>query len=291
MPRSAFYIKKNFGFSPEVADNNIAPVFYQPTPEGVKLLCAHYSAKYNIHLSSLDLRVNNASPYNMLKSFEYLVKIHCIGNLVDNTTVGIVLSHGQRHAIPVLIKKQAGKSEIVVFDSTSGPIVQGYFRIASLFSAATFYLNSGSRQADSISCITDAICILKEALQLDNLFDLLAQKRYDNHPSLLQKKSRFFSPIKPDNFIVFKMPEQLLLTAQRSRFVTESDANTSIQLRGGKTLGEYRRLFQMRVSVMQGDSVMVKGINSYLFVKARQHKALFDAHAKKTTLLQEMTKL
>lgn len=50
------YLKKPSGFSQEVNDAIISPLFYQPTPAGVKLLCAYYSAKYKIDLRSMDLR-------------------------------------------------------------------------------------------------------------------------------------------------------------------------------------------------------------------------------------------
>jgi len=287
MPGSKFYIKQASGFSQEIDDSIISPLFYQPTPEGVGFLCSHYSAKYKIDLRCLDLRGKVTQPDNILMFFECLVKINLIERLDDNQVVGIVLSHGQHHAVPVLIHKREGKTEVVVFDSTSGPRIKGYFRIATLFPSSVFYLNSGSRQVDSSSCITDAICILKEALQIENLLTLLNHKRYDEHPSLQSKRSGFFSIPKPDNFILFKMPEKLLLTAQKSRYVSEADANTSIQLRGGKTLAEYRSLFQMRVSLIQGDSATVKGINSYLFIKSREHKKLFDSYSKKIDIKPE----
>ncbi len=278
-----FYIKKASGFSQEVDDNIISPVFYQPTPEGITYLCSHYSDKYGIDLRSLDLRGKISNPDNICNFFAYVAEKNIIDSLPNNTVVGVVLSHGQHHAIPVLIKKGEGTSAIVVFDSTSGPRIKGYFRIASLFSDSNFYLNSGTRQVDSSSCITDAICILKEALQIEDLLLILNKKRYDEHPSLQPDESRFFCIPKPENFVLFKMPEKLLLTAQRSRYVSEADANTAIKLRGGKTLAQYRDLFQMRVSLMQGYDVVVKGINSYLFIKAREHKCLFDFYTKKLT--------
>jgi hypothetical protein len=53
---SEYYVKKLSGFSQEVDDALVSPMFYQPTPEGVGLLCEHYSQKYRIDLRMFDFR-------------------------------------------------------------------------------------------------------------------------------------------------------------------------------------------------------------------------------------------
>lgn len=288
MPKPTFYIKKSSGFSQEVDGNLISPILYQPTPDGVRQLCAHYSRKYTIDLRCMDLRDAVDEPNNAYAFFNHLVSCDFLNSLSDNQTVGLILSHGQHHAIPVLINKSNDRTRIVVFDSTSGSQVKGYFKIANLFPDTTFYLNSGTRQVDSSSCMTDGICILKEALQLPSLFDLLIEKRNDEHPALHQRQGSIFSgPTKPKHFILFNMPEQLLLTTQNSNYLSEINADLTVMLRGGKTLGAYRALFQMSVSLTQGDTVVVKRINNYLFVKARQHKEIFDRILEQTPAIDE----
>lgn len=69
------------------------------------------------------------------------------------------------------------------------------------------------------------------------------------------------------------MPEKLLLTAQNTNYLHGADL--TIMLRGGKTLGEFREQFKMEVSLFKGESITVKGINSYLFKKSKQHKDYF----------------
>lgn len=279
MPGDEYYTKKASGFSQETNDALISPLFYQPTPKGVALLCAHYSAKYNLDLRCIDFRGKIEAADNSLLFFKYLAETKYLDCLSNNQKMGLVLTHGSYHAIPLLVIKIQDALHMIVFDSTSGPRIKGYFSIAKLFDKAHFYLNSGSRQVDSSSCITEAICILKEALQLPDLMSLIEAKRFDDHPSLKQNPHSMFTIPKPDNFIVFKMPEQLLLTSQSSDYITEADADLSVVIRGGKTLGEYRKHFRMQVSLTQGSSVVVAGINSYLFVKSREHKKLFDAFA------------
>ena len=76
------------------------------------------------------------------------------------------------------------------------------------------------------------------------------------------------------------MPEQLMLTAQLSKYLTNEEvaSDLSVLLRGGMTLGESRDHFRMQVSLTQGATIVVTGINSYLFKKSQQHKRWFDQY-------------
>jgi hypothetical protein len=144
----------------------------------------------------------------------------------------------QHHAIPVLICRQQNETHMIVFDSSSGSRIKGYFNMAVLFPNAHFYLNAGTRQSDEGSCMTDAICILKEALQIENLISLIQSKNIAEHRAF--QPTLFKSLPKPNNFKLFRMPEQLLVTAQLSKYVSDAGADLNTVLRGGKTLGYYR---------------------------------------------------
>lgn len=291
MSSQNLYIKKSSGFSQEVEDTLVSPLFYQPTPEGVRLLCAHYSKKYSINLHFFDLRGKIENPDNGYQMFDYFSKSERFNSLPDNSLNGFVLNHGQYHSVPVLVIKKDGSTSVVSFDSTSGSRIRGYFRIAGLFSDAEFYLNSGTRQVDSSSCITDAICILKEALQLKGVLALIIDKRHDTHPSLQPTQSRFFSIDKPANFTLFHMPEQLMLTAQKSSYLTDASSDLTVKLRDGRTLGDSRTHYRMQVSLTQDESIIVSGINSYLFKKSKQHKVYFDEHIQKLQTLNQYLNL
>lgn len=156
-----------------------------------------------------------------------------------------------------------------------------------MFPEALFFLNNGTRQSDSSSCITDAICILKEALQLPEIIDLICQRCYENHEAYVPRKnSRFFQQAKPGNFYVFRMPEKLLLTAQRSDYLTEAEADLNVRLRDGKTLGEHRERCKLQVTLF-GQETKPASINSYLFKKTIEHRYLLDKIQQKSTLDDE----
>lgn len=143
MPSNKFYRKIPSGFSQEVNDIIVSPFLYQPMPDGVEWLCNHYSKKYNIDLRWVDLRgkIENAKD---IKSFFKYFKESCLDKIEGNRRVGFVLNHGQNHTIPVLVEKNENATSIIVFDSTSGPIIKGYFGIAHLFDNANLYLNTGT---------------------------------------------------------------------------------------------------------------------------------------------------
>jgi hypothetical protein len=280
MPNSSFFRKKPSGFSMEIDDTMVSPFLYQPTPKGMRFLAAHYSAKYRIDLRCVDLRGKFEPDQTIIQYFRYIQTSDYLTSLEEGKTLGLVLSHGQQHAVPLLARKKDGKLDLVVFDSTSGASVGAYFPIAELFPEATFYLKSGTRQVDSNSCMTDAFCILKEALQIDTLFDLLNAKKNEHHRAVSPippsgRRLLFERPAKPENFILFKMPERLLLTAQSSKFVTDADADLAAILRGGRSLGEYRDHFRISVSLTKGSENYSTEINSYLFNKSREHKERF----------------
>lgn len=276
MPQKSLYVEVPAGFY--TAPSRLSsPVGYQPTPEGVSALCAHYSKKYKINLRHLDLQHVLRESNSLQTAFKFLVKAKYLESLPEEALTGVVLTNGQKHAIPLLISKFGENIQLAVFDSTSGPTIRGYFQIAMLFPKVHFFLNSGTRQSDSFSCITDAICILKEALQIPGIFKLIHSKLIQVHPSLLPRKSRFIKlPTKPENFNLFHLPERLMLTAQRSKFVKELDPDFTTILRGGKSLKIFRQSYKFEAYIADNEKLVPKKINGYLFLKSKQHKELFD---------------
>ncbi len=275
-----FYIRKKAAFLIKNDDVNIETFIYQPTPMGVDLLCQHYNKKYEIDLRAINLMSHVEDPTDCSKFFSYLQRNPSLLDVNEGQARGLVLGHGQFHTIPVLVCKKDNVQHLVVFDSNSGCRVKGYFGIASLFPEAQVHLNSGTRQADDGSCITDAICILKEALQIENLVELIISKRITEPAAF--KPGRFFKGTlsAPANLHLFKMPERLLVTAQISKYVTEAEADLSVIVRGEHTLGHYRDTYVMQVSLSKADKIIDTGINSYLYRKAYDHKCFFDAHLK-----------
>jgi hypothetical protein len=272
-----YYIIKKTGFYLKHEEQLVPTSIFQPTPAGLKMLCRHYSRKYSIDLRCVDLRDDVISGDNIRYFFEYLRSATHLLDLAEGQARGLVLSHGQHHVVPVLIIKKNDIKYMFVFDSSSGSRVRGYFSLANIFIDYQFYLNLGTRQADEGSCMTDAICILKEALMIPEFTDLVASKQITEHESFAP--GRFFTCPKPDNFYLFKMPEKLLLTAQITRYLEQSDADESVILRGGRSLREYRDDFLLPVILDKNETSSITPINGYLYLKSEEHKKILDDYA------------
>lgn len=279
MDSNPYYIEKLAGFKKRFNNAVLEPLIFQPTPSGVEHLCAHYSKKYPIDLRCYNLTYLHDHPENLYHSFSCLKESNLL-ELEEESERGLVFSHGQFHAIAVYICNVSTKKSMIVFYSSAGGREAGYFKIAKLFPEYDFYVNEGSRQSDEGSCITDSICILKEALQVNDLVSLVSHTRKES-AYCINYKPFIFKERQPDNLHVFKMPEQLLLTAQRSDFVRACNADLGVEIRGGQTLGHYRSQFAMNVSFFNSNQLSSppsdeKSINSYLFVKSSEHKNILD---------------
>lgn len=274
---SKYYVEKNTGFYLKCGDEFVSTSIFQPTPAGVKMLCQHYSQKYGIDLQCIDLREYVISGDNISYFFEYLRTTPALLEVAEGQAKGLILSHGQYHVIPLVITKKNDIKYMFVFDSSSGSRIKGYFRLANMFSDFQFYLNSGTRQADEGSCMTDAICVLKEALMIPELVELIKSKQITEHTAF--SAGKFFTCPKPDSFFLFKMPEKLLLTAQITRYLEQAQADLSVILRGGRSLQEYRDDFLLPVVLKKNEERSITPINGYLYRKSEEHKKILDGYA------------
>lgn len=277
------YIKKPSGLKVEVNHTLVEPIIYQPTPAGVQLLCEHYSVKSGIDLRCDDFSSHAKAKVDFLELFREFSRRHLEALLESDHPIGMVLTNGQNHAFPVLYlpaENIHGKPSLVIFDSLAANSTKAYYKVAELFPNLNVYLNSGTRQADKQSCITDAICILKQALLLEGVQATLASKRFEKHQDYRQ--TRFFTKDKPTNFWLFRMPEPLLLTAQRSSYLEQAEADLSYVIRGKFTLNYYRDKFRLSVQLVsgQGQNSRTSEVNSYLIAKAVQHKKYLDSMLK-----------
>ncbi len=271
-----YYIKKQAGFFEEAHSGELNQLFiYQPTPEGIEVLCQHYSEKYKIKLQCIDCRNEFKTLDDVYSYFFYLQSNPEVLQLEEGEKKGLIFSHGQNHAVPVVICKKDGVQSMIVLDSSVGNSIKGYYRMAALFPEFNFYVNQGTRQSDGLSCITDAVCILKEALQIEELVSLVDSKKL-RADDLAYQPNRFFSGTRPERFNAFKMPEQLLVTAQVSRYLEQAGADDTVMLRGKETLAHYRERFRMSVVLLKDRARNRVDINGYLFVKSIEHRNIFD---------------
>lgn len=289
--KSELYKKINPGFSLKDACNEPAYI-YQPTPEGIQVLCDHYSNKYSIDLRCIDLRNRIDQSNDIRYYFNYLKENITIFDIDENKAIGLVLNFEHNHAVPVIISKKNDIKYMVVFDSISGGSIPGYYRIAALFPDYTFCLNAGTRQKDHGSCMTDAICILKEALQIECLIDLI-QSRITTETLPIQNtnegyRSPFFKPVCPNNFKLFKMPDTLLLTAQTSKY--HEGCNLGTVLRDGNTLDYHFQHYTRTVQWANDEDRPSTPINAYLYLKAVEHKLLLDDYLNYSTEIESHEK-
>jgi len=198
------------------------PEINQPTPDGLRLLVAAHQKK-----NEVDLRVHEKQPQTedlvAARVIEFM-KSADISELGENHPIGVILSHRQKHAIPIFLAVYAGKKYLVVLDSTSGAYEKQYWEVAQRFPEFQVRLNQGTRQADNQSCITDAFEILKQCYTVGALMRRIDERRAEE-PSRANPKSRIStSGVQcPSNFSLFKLPEELAFVVQRATHLEESN--------------------------------------------------------------------
>lgn len=276
-----YYKKKPSNYSMEVSGYRVEPYIYQPTPLGAEIIAQYYRVKYNLKLNIFDTTNEDIEGALINKRFNLFASyIHQnLNNLIGSgESIGFLLMHAQHHVVPVIISLENDKPAIIIFDSNSGCRTRGYYNVAKLFPSYKVLLNSGTRQADMGSCVTDGLLILKDALQIENLsHSLFFEKKMEivNTPS----NSRLFSSYKeaPENFALFKMPETLLKTAQISQYVSDAQADLSkvISKKSNKTLGQHREEFKTTVQFNNEEPKEIN-INRFLMVKSKKHAELIE---------------
>ena len=67
-----------------------------------------------------------------------------------------------------------------------------------------------------------------------------------------------------------------MLSAQRTKYLIEADADTGVILRGGRTLQRYRDDFLLPVVFLTEPDRPLTPINGYLYLKAKEHSRILD---------------
>ena len=96
----------------------------------------------------------------------------------DGKPTAVILSCGQKHALPVLLVRQAGVKHLIILDATCGRIETTYRGGANAFPVHEVLLNHGTRQADTQSCITDSFEIPSAALEIEGIDAKSCASRY-----------------------------------------------------------------------------------------------------------------
>lgn len=276
-----YYGREPVDFELDVDGKKFKPSMYRLQPKGLEILAEHYREKYGVdirvsttHRTIIDYFTEKAE--EIAKEFE---------GAPEGKKIGLILSNNLPHVVPIVISRDRSDKKITVmsFDSVGDPI--GYGRLSSsLAENFKFFLNDGTRQRDGISCTTDSILILKDALRIENLVETVKSKMSDGSTTDKSDKSiremltmsRF--PLPKEFF--FSMPEDLLKTTQRETFIKDAKPDMSRLLTttkdGKKTLTE--KMAQHRVTLER----YREPTNLYLVEKSYKFARIICDHLKRT---------
>ncbi|MEB0137235.1 hypothetical protein QN362_18025 [Actimicrobium sp. CCC2.4] len=257
----------------------IEPAICQPTPAGLSLLVEDFVVRTNHDLRAVDQQKSDGPVPTMIARFKEF-STQAAGIRFDPLRpVGVILTHGQHHACPVLFMRKGQTNYVLIFDSTSGSMKKAYRKVGTFFPDCQVLLNDGTRQSDSQSCITDAYEILTRAFTVDDLIGKVEERIADecsasSSTAAASRVFRFSAP-EVDNFRLFRMPEELCFTAQRTAFVTQT-SKAKLQLpirdRTGR-LTTLKDMMRLKKTVAIGNqSEKWIGINSYLHEVSLEHR-------------------
>lgn len=267
----------------------IEPAICQPTPAGLSLLVKDFVARTHHDLRTVDQQHDDGPVPTMIARFKKFSAQAPAIPFDPLRPVGVILTHGQHHACPVLFMRKDQTNYVLIFDSTSGSMKKAYRKVGNFFPDCQVMLNDGTRQSDSQSCITDAYEILTRAFTVDDLIGKVEERVVDERAASSStaasvRASRFSAP-EVDNFRLFRMPEELCFTAQRTAFVTQtSKAEMQVPIRDKDgRLTTLQDMMRLKKTVAIGNqSEKWIGINSYLHDVSLEHreriKQLVDQH-------------
>lgn len=287
------YMKLPSGYRTVINGADSEPMLFQPKPLGLQLLIDDFAGKTGHRLEMLD---QEHLPGNTVRDRFNAAKEKLDSVvLADGQPVAIIMSRGQQHAIPIMLQQHGVERWLIIFDSNSGGIAKQYYAVANTFPNCKVMLNRGTRQRDTQSCITDAFEVLCKAFDVDDLCAKIgakADKEIMTPPvgrsPVGRERPRFSGAVlQQENFYLFGMPEELCFTAQRAEFIEQSaGADLHKKFRMGDTMTTlYRELLRHReVSQCElpgpgtsGMKIRHFGINNYLYVASRKHKAIIDS--------------
>jgi hypothetical protein len=259
------------------------PVIYQPTPEGLRALVDAHG-----HHNSVDFRVHEKSPATPDKIAdrvtEFLTEAD-LSSLNRNHPIAAILCFEQNHAIPIFLAVHEARKVLLVLDSTSGPIAQQYWAIARRFPDFEVRLNAGTRQADNQSCLNDAFEILKQCFTVGNLLERVEARGISTAAPLGNSRLHVRRESQPDNFSLFKLPEELAFVVQRAGYFDEYDLDMGRPITvEGRTcpLGmhviistEFGR--KHRTDADGSSQVERMKVNAYLYKASRDHRDTIEA--------------
>jgi hypothetical protein len=276
-----YYSEIPSGYRVRMEGFMVEPMIYQPTIKGMAVLAEHYRKKYDIDIRIVDQSATGI-PGDYTKSrlgeFKRFLAAHgeeLEADLEDGKQIGLILCHNANHSIPLVMSRDdERKTVLTFFDSLAAGQVNNYrFAATELFPEYTVLLNQGTRQADRQSCMADSVAILKDALRMRDLAQHILDHKIVAKSSSDSDSDDEVEGSKETNFKLFRMPEELLKTAQVSEFFAKAEPDPAkIITAGGKSLEEKRDASKIAVTIHEkgvGEAREIP-VNSYLHTKSRR---------------------
>lgn len=225
------------------------------TPEGIKLVTKYYSNKYgiDIFMLSIDELKNENDKLPDFNSFVTAI-LKEMNKRSDQELQTVCILNECFHSSVFVYFRQNNNEAILIADSLGN---YRHLKDINLISQRikTFIIEE-TRQSDSSSCHTDALVWAREITRKNTT----GQYQIGNLLSYLEMNSRQTGNI----FIVKKLPDQLLITAQISDFMIQykNDYEVSHKIHKQETLTEFRTRYTSTVKFFDRDKFT--NISSYL---------------------------
>lgn len=268
--------------------------FYNPTAQGLRKIAAHYKEKYGIDIEIFE--TNKDGLFNFMESNKEVLKK--LPSTEEKKVFGFVL-YNEGHTTSVAVIKHLGEDHIIIFDSINNNRFYEY--VAQNFPDFIFlsnYSNDNSgRQSSKYGCRIDAISIMKDALRLEDFLEQVTSRiKIDDSEccggagkeassTLLPETESFdFFDAKEElaerrlsrNFKLFRMPEELLKTCQRSSFLEGCEPYMSSRLATTKTS---LTLEEKRAKHTHSSCSTGKEVNAYILEKSHRYHDLLLSHS------------
>lgn len=164
-----FYTKHNSGYFSDAKEL----IIFRPTFSGLKVLTHYYREKYGVKINLFENEIGGNSLAALLQ--DERKKEELKSKLKEGHTEGYLLYH-PLHSIAVIFFLGEGSSfNIAIFESMNADSI--YDGIAKEHPDFNFLVNYGpSRQCSSLLCEIDAITILKDSLQRNDLGKLIESR-------------------------------------------------------------------------------------------------------------------
>jgi len=200
--------------------------YFSPNRHALTLLTSYYQQKYDCQIG--------VTFYNDLTEF-YKSDQFAELRQQDNIRQSFIIGIDQGHAIPVLYVKENGKESLVTLSSTYKDDPQVTYAQNQM--TINMYSCRLGRQADIYSCFNDAMIFSRDLTGKN-------EKGEYHIPDIIGKlDSRIDRKLPDGNFYWAKLPDELLKTAQISKFLDLHKEDTDRVIHKNQTLTQFRERY------------------------------------------------